>query len=248
MRTATSTLLSLALLWAFAVPAQADPTVKKNHMVFQGIHYFKGKASSAEIGAWGEKKTPVLQANYLERKAQVPKKYIDKVKVTTFDLSESSVTEAEFKANVNVASLVGLSSQDAYNKLKNGQYKFALVEILNKNGPFLNQINGNGRLIQKLVDEGNDCRIVTAVIIVISHQEANAYGWSHQGKVEATLLEDGVLKFGAKSNVKGSGSSSYSLSPGSTFAYLLDKPEWDAKLKKNRTKIEDWEDDQHGPY
>jgi hypothetical protein len=53
---------------------------------------------------------------------------------------------------------------------------------------------------------------------------------------------------GVEATVGGSsstaGSTTVKLSKGTTFAYLLAKIDWDANLKKNKTKIVDLDDDQ----
>ena len=38
------------------------------------------------------------------------------------------------------------------------------------------------------------------------------------------------------------------ITPGTTFAYLLLEPKWDASLKKNWKRIDGWEDDQWSLY
>lgn len=242
--TAAALCAALLLLPRSADAGSLVPKIKKNHMVFDGIHYFRAGASGLNLSAWGEKKTPVFQANYMDKKGNVPLKYITKVKVTTFDLKQVKVSKTDFKASVNAGALGKLSVDAAFDALRAGTYKFVLVEIDNKLNKWRKQINDNKTLLSKLKNQGKSARIVTSVIIVESAKIVEARGWSARAKYENATLANGKVTFGAS----GARLSSYTLAPGTVFAYLLDKIEWDAKLKKNQTKIVDFEDDQHGPY
>jgi hypothetical protein len=55
---------------------------------------------------------------------------------------------------------------------------------------------------------------------------------------------EGALQATVNGSHSKSGETTVKISAGTTFAYLLLKLDWDAKQKKNKTKIDDTYDDQ----
>ena len=236
-------LTALLCLWTFSTLAQADAVIKKNYMKHGSVHYFKANAQEITLGVWGEKHTPIGQANYLDREGSL-EKVIDDVLVTRFKMSQSGSSKADVLANFSIEKLgLGISGHDFYEKLSNHEYEFLEISIANKN-KFKNDLNKKPNLINDL-KQRDDHRIVTSVIIVISGKEATKMGITHQGSVSGTW---NGMKLTVNTDVGNTSDRTYEPAPGSTYAYMLDKMKWDAVVKEKRTKILDLTDDQHGLY
>lgn len=99
---------------------------------------------------------------------------------------------------------------------------------------------GSYEAIQNLIDYGDDARIVDTLFVV----EAEIAKSFEASKSLSLSVDAGVAKVTAEGGVSGSGSSSITLSKGSTFAYGLVKMDWDANQNENKTKIVKLTDDQ----
>jgi hypothetical protein len=60
--------------------------IKPNHFTYNGIAYFRGNADTVRLGAYGEKRTPLTKANYLEVKGMVPAPKLDAIAATVVDI------------------------------------------------------------------------------------------------------------------------------------------------------------------
>lgn len=218
--------------------------VAENHLTYGGIKYFRRNAKEAEICSMGEKRTPVFGQNYLEVKDQIPVEKIKVFKSTIVKIDFNKTSKNVFNRNGSVI-IKGIPIKESGNvvfeKLKSGLLK--LVKFSISNNDMKEAANNSPKKLQDLIKWGNDARIVNQVFIVMGAKLVNRFDNNITGNISAAVK--GVeLSVGGSSST--SGTTTVSISKASCFAYLLQKPVWDTKQKKNKTKIIDFNDDQWG--
>jgi hypothetical protein len=222
----------------------ANVAVKENHLTFGGVSYFRGHAEEVEIGSIGEKRSPLTKQNYLEVKDRIPVPKIDVATTTVVDIDFTKTSKSAFNTVVSAIIKgvpVKVSGDATFEKLKKGELK--LVKFSVSNNAMKTAANSSPQAINDLIEWGDDARIAHQVFIVMEAALANQFN----NNVSADLS---VGVKGLEAKVGGSGSASgtttVNISKGTCFAYLLVKIDWDAKQKKNKTKIVDLDDDQWG--
>ena len=218
--------------------------VKESHLTFGGISYFRGNAESVALGSIGEKRTPLTGQNYLEVKDQLPiSKELD-VKSQTVEIDFEKSGKVSLGATVPALGATGVGDVDAsvaHERLSKGDLKLMKLSVLSNE--MRKAINEDEEAIDLLAKWGRDARVVSQVFIVVEASLAKQSSTSGGAKFS---LGKGGLKADVNVGVDGSKKTSVTLSAGSCFAYLLAKPTWNAGRKKNRTEIEDLNDDQWG--
>lgn len=220
----------------------ANAKVKANHLHYNGKNYFRVGSEDVQLVSYGEKKSPITQGNYLEVQDRLPIPKIKVRKATVVDIDFSKSTKADVLANVNVAGVFGASSGKAYESLKEGRLK--LVKLIVENEDVESAINKSPKARNNLIDYGNDARVAHQIFVVLEATLAKKFAAS---KTFDVSVKAGVVNVSVNGGVGASGQTSVSLSKGSTFAYGLAKLDWDAKQKKNKTKVTKVTDDQWGP-
>ncbi|WP_051114368.1 hypothetical protein [Methylobacter marinus] len=220
----------------------ANVVVAENHLTFGGVGYFRGHAEEVELGSIGEKRTPLTKQNYLEVKDRIPAPKIDVAKATAVDIDFSKTSKSAFNTVVSAIIKgvpVKLSGDATFDKLRSGSLKLVKFSVLNND--MKKAANNSPQKLQSLIEWGNDARIAHQVFVVMEASLANQF----DNNIHADLS---VGAKGLEATVGGgsstSGTTSVRISKGTCFAYLLARIDWDAKLKKNRTKIVDLDDDQ----
>jgi hypothetical protein len=220
----------------------AKVVVKDNHLNFGGVTYFRGHAEEVEIGSYGEKRTPITKMNYLEVKGRIPVKKIDVAKSTVVDIDFSQTSKSAFNTNV-FAIVQGVpvkfSGGTTFDKLKKGELKLVKFSVLNND--MEKAANNSPKALDKLIDYGNDARIAHQVFVVMEASLATKF----DNNVTADLsVGAGALQATVNGSHSKSGETTVKINAGTGFAYLLLKLDWNAKQKKNKTKIIDTDDDQ----
>ncbi len=222
----------------------SNVVVTESHLTFGGVAYFRAHAEEVEIGSIGEKRTPLVKQNYLEVKDRV--QFLEKniVTATVADIDFTKTSKKAFKAKAK-AIVEGIPMEvegnAVFNNLRSGELKLVKFSISNNN--MKRAINNSPPQLQDLIHWGNDARVVLQIFIVIEAALANTF--SRNIDVGLSAGFDG-LEAELGIDISTAGSTKVNLSKGTCFAYLLAKIEWDAKKKKNRTKILDLDDDQWG--
>ena len=209
--------------------------VHDSYMVVNGIHYFRGGAESVFIGSYGEKRTPLTQQNYLEVQLDIP---ADKLKVNTVtivDIDFSRSREADIKLNLKTAD-TSVSGTAAFNDLKTGKLKLVKLEM--RPGDLTTAVNGLPAVLNNLRGYGLDARVAHQIFVVLEATLAQTFAAS----ASVSLSRSGTSQLKITASGGTSGTSSVTLSAGTTFAYLLAKPDWD----RGKKRIEKFTDDQHG--
>ncbi len=220
----------------------ADAIVKDNHLHFLGKNYFRGGAEGVQLWSYGEKHSPLTQTNYLEvqGRLQVQKPKIRKAAVVTIDFDRT--TEKNLLANINVSLVFKGGSKSAYEDLKTGKLKLVKFEVANEE--IISAANASPEALERLIDYGNDARIVDEIFVVMEARLANSFASSNSFDISLSV---GAIKITAEFGAGANGNASITLSKGMTFAYGMLKLDWDANQKKNKTRITKVTDDQWGP-
>lgn len=215
--------------------------IKGQHIKVAGIKFFKGNAPVMEIGGYGEKRTPLLSTNYLEKQDRLPAPKLDgRIKqATTIEIDTSTTSKSDFLANINVLGVFGVNSDEtAWSKAKDGYYKLVWLTI--DLADLKKAFNEATQARNNLASYGNDARAVSQVFIALEAKEATRVASGTRFEVS---LKVGVLNVNVKGGTNSSGGTDVSLAPGTCYAYLLAKPDWN----KGKTEIEKFTDDQWGP-
>ena len=222
----------------------ANVAVKENHLTFGGVSYFRGQAEEVELGSIGEIRRPITKQNYLEVKDRIPIAKIDVANAAVVEIDFTKTSKSVFNAMVSAIVKgvpVKFNGDTTFDKLRSGSLK--LVKFSVANNKMIKAANNSPQKLKYLIEWGNDARIAHQAFFVVEASLANQIG--NNTTVD---LSAGVKGLEAKVGGSGTGSSTTTvqISKGTCFAYLLAKIDWDAKQKKNQTKIVDLNDDQWG--
>ena len=205
----------------------SDLKITDSHMVFEGMHWFRGGASAVRLSDHGRKRSPVLSVNYLEVQGSVP---LSKMKIRKCAIIESDyagVSEADLLANIDVAGVFKGSSKTALKDLREGRIKLAQFAIDDED--LRAAANSAPNVIQRLIEYGNDARLVDTVFTVLEASTAEVFGASESVSLS---VDAGVVNLSVDGRVSGSTGASTSLSAKETFSYGLAKLDWDEKKTK----------------
>jgi hypothetical protein len=220
-----------ALVTAFLLAGTAlaqGAVIKDNHLKFNGKSYFRAGSESVELGSYGEKKTPIAKANYLEVQGHVARPKLEVRTATIVDIDFKQSTEKDFKANV-LAGAVGGSVDTAYKRLDKGELKLVKFEV--ELVDMKKALNDSPIVRDNLDKYGGDARVCHQIFVVLEASIATKISSSTSLAVAGTT---GGLTVTAKGKTKDEKDTTVTLSKGTTFAYLLAKMDWD---KKNGDKV-----------
>jgi hypothetical protein len=210
--------------------------IHNNHLTFNGKHYFRGSAESIAIGTYGEKKTPAFGANYLEAQADLPAERLVVNVVTTVDIDFTKSKAADIKVGLKVAGTGG-SGDAAFTDLKSGKLKLVKFEM--RLGELATAVNNSPAVRNNLRDYGADARVANEIFVILEASLAQTF--TTAGSISFTRTTAG-LKASVTAGGSSSGTTTVTLSAGTTYAYLLAKPDWNS----GKSRIEKFTDDQWG--
>jgi hypothetical protein len=203
-----------------------------------GNRYFRRNAPAVEVGAHGEKKEPVPQANYLAVEGHIRYEFLDgKVKkLKPVEVDWSREKKADVEANVEkYFDLGGVTLDFSHEKAANAHLK--LVRFHVDAGAMESVLNTDANKVREdMKKEGKDARLCTSTWVVMSGQLAERFDTSLGLEVSGTTAD--ALSITAKGGGTWSGAEKVTFSPGTVFAYGLHKVK-----KWNGDKVEDLEDD-----
>lgn len=221
-----------------------DIQIRDNHLHVNGVNYFRGHAEEVTLGAVGRKSTPSTQTNYLEVQGEVVRKGLKIHEATRFSVKGMSVASADIGATLQIPGAGSMSAGTVAAALKSDELNLLKLSVLPKD--LIAQVNDNPtKALNPLIACGNRGRIVTQVFIVLAAKTAVSLASATRFEVTAEGSSWSLLGTGG---VAGSTGVKVTVSPGSTFAYLLHEPEWNAAQQKNWTRAEVGKDDQWSLY
>ena len=208
--------------------AQAQVKIKKHHFQFSSKDYFRAGSESIVLGSYGEKKTPAFKANYLEVQRDLsPKKFKGKVKkMRSVSIDWSNTSKADWNASVN-AEIIGAKGSGSYSHAKKAKVRLVKFEI--NAGDVKDMVNKDNKL-KKDLHSYKKARIAHHIFVVMSHTESDK--WDNYTNVSAEGTTNGVKLTGSGGGGN-AGTSTFTLSKGTTFAYLLAK----CKIKKSTKRV-----------
>jgi hypothetical protein len=220
-----------------------DIVIKDNHLQFDGINFFRGNANNVQLGSVGGKKTPATQENYLQVEANIPVKKMKVNHVTVLTLNGTRLSGVDVGASIEVGKLGTLSASAVAAKLNDETLKLVKIDVLPRD--IVAAANDSPKVLDALIQSGRDGRIAHQVVTVMEARTAEIV---RKGVGFSLEPGDGGTRLTVRGGAGTTDVDTVEINPGATFAYLLLEPKWDANMKKNWKKIEDWKDDQWSLY
>ena len=197
-----------------SLPARAAFTeVSASTLKFEGVRYWRKKASEAKLGSVGQKMTPVAGKNYFQKMQDAPSGIYEvtvdgRTTITTAEAHEWGVTAT----HSNVSGSAGGSG--AYDG-KLTAYKMR-INLGNTNGDLRFETNRHNKHLEAVKAEGDGARLISAVWILVAADESKQECYSGDltvtnGKLSVTATASGCSK------------SSWVVEPGAVIAYEMVK-------------------------
>ena len=205
--------------------------------------YFRGNALNMRLGTFGEKKDPAGAKSYVDPEATVDadklaKRITSPPAIVNIDWSDTTKADLEAEGPLTALGLSGqIEANVSYEKVKSG--KMALAHFVINEGPLQTMLNTDADGARKyLANEGNDGRIASEVWVLLTFELSEHVSTSGSISFAADGSSVKVTASGGKYKTQ-----TFSITPGTTFAYALHKvKDWN----KDKTKIENMEKDWKG--
>jgi hypothetical protein len=198
--------------------AQAGFTqISPSTLKFEGVRYWRKKASEAKLGSVGKKMTPVGGKNYFQKVQDAPNGLYDvsidgRTTITTAEAHQWGVTAAAS----NVAGSAGGSG--SYDGTLTA-YKMR-IDLGNTHGDLRYETNRRNNHLNAVKAEGNAARLISAVWVLVAADETKQECYSGDLAVTNGTMSVKVSGSGCKQ-------SSWVIEPGSIIAYEMVKvDEW----------------------
>lgn len=202
----------------------------------EGFRYFTTRASSVVFGAWGDKRSPATDPNYLAVYDVLPAPKLAQVKlaVTPLEVAVDSNHSLAYLAAVLVAGLgsgkVGLKPSD----FETGKVRLLKVSPRGDK-ELLDAINASPKVVDQLITYGGSARVVVDVLIAVESERYKRFG-QIVGDAVVTVV-DGLLGRQNRT-VSTDPDGTLSVAPGTVIGYSLAEPKWNANLDRNKTAVE----------
>jgi hypothetical protein len=218
----------------------ADATVREDHFHFDGVDYFRGHAAAVQLGDVGEKKRAAAGHHHLDVQARLPRDKLHIERVTRVDLQGAVVRSSDIIGSITVAEVGSLGASTVARQLEDKTLSLTKLEASPRG--VIDAANECAAALNALGRAGKAGRLVHQVFVILetatAHDLSRATRWSVSGADDDCVLT-GIGADGRRCVVV--------LGLGTTFAYLLLKPKWNAHLRKTCKRIDDWEDDPWPP-
>lgn len=210
---------SIIGLLAPSTPAAASFTeVSASTLKFEGVRYWRKKASEAKLGSVGQKMTPIAGKNYFQKVQDAPNGIYDvtidgRTTITTDEAHEWGVT-----ASYSNVSGSASGSGEYHGKLT--AYKMR-IDLGNTSGDLRYETNRHNGHLQAVKAEDDRARLISAVWVLVQAEESKAECYSGDLKVS-----NGTMS--VTTSASGCSNSSWTIDPGSIIAYEMVKVDaWD---------------------
>jgi hypothetical protein len=216
-----------------------DAKVRDNHFHLNGVNYFRAHADAVQLGDAGEKKTPATQENYLAVQESVPRHKLTIERALQIDIHHVGVGSSDIGVSITIPDVGTLGAGTVARQLEDQTLSLVKLEALPRD--IVAAANASPDVITELIRAGHAGRLVHQVFLILEMKTALNLTRATRFDVSGTVKSWTVTATGGSSSAS---RTVVTIAPGTTFAYLLLKPKWDANLKKNWKRIDDWEDDQ----
>jgi hypothetical protein len=215
-----------------------DAKVRSNHFQLNGINYFRSHADAVQFGDAGVKKTPGAQEIYLAVQESVPRNTLTIERATQVDIHKAAFGSHDIGASITIPGVGVLGAGTVARQLED--QTLALVKLESLPRDIVAAANDSPAVITALIRAGHKGRLVHQAFVILEMKTALNFTRASRFDVSGTIRSWVITGTGGFS----SGSRTVvTITPGTTFAYLLLKPKWDAPLHKDWNRIDGWEDD-----
>ena len=213
-----------------------DARVRDNHFHLHGVNYFRSRAEAVQVGDVGEKKTAGNRESYLAVRESVPRNHLKIERATQIDIHSVALDASDIGASITIPGVGSLGAATVARQLED--QTLALVKLETLPQDIVAAANEAPSVIAALVRAGNAGRLVHQVFVILEMK--TALNLTRSARFEVS----GPGERWAITGIGSSGSrTSVTITPATTFAYLLLKPHWDAQRLQNTKRIAAWEDD-----
>jgi hypothetical protein len=217
----------------------AAAKIRDNHFHFDGVNYFRGRAEAVLLGDVGERSTAPTQQNCLTVQANVPRAQLKIRRATQIDVHGIDIDTRDLKVGLTVPGVGHVDVGSVAQQLEDCSLSLVKLEVMPRD--IVAAAKQSPQALAELKRAGRAGRLVHQVFLLLENKTAAAV--STAGSLTASGSA-GVLTLASG----GGRGVTVEVVPGSTFAYLLLKPTSDARLRKDRDEIDDWDDEPWSLY
>jgi hypothetical protein len=218
--------------------------IRNKNINVAGFDYFTGDAPSIVFGGFGDKRTPVAGANFLNMTGVLPAPKLAKVKLitTTLEVEFSGSVDGSLFGGVKVPVFGGGTMKLTAGAVNDGKVKLMKLSPMGDK-ELIDEYNDSPAVLRQLIDIGGGARVVESVLIAVEvelHRKFTA-GLSTKGSViiNGVLVDvEGAANVQRETTVK--------VEQGTCLGYSLSEPRWDATLDRNKTRVVSLRPDEHG--
>jgi len=215
-----------------------DARVRDNHFYLHGIDYFRSHAEAVQFGDVGEKKTASTRETYLAVRETVPRDRLKIERATQIDIHSVALDASHIGVSITIPGVGSLGAATVARQLEDQTLSLVKFETLPED--IIAAANGSPAVIAELVRAGAAGRLVHQTFVILEMKTA-------LNLTRATRFEvSGTTRSWVIAGTGGSGSNNrtvVTITPATTFAYLLLKPQWDASVLQDCKRITGWQDD-----
>ncbi len=182
------------------------------------------------------RRRPQAPENYLAVRDSVPRNQLRIERATQIDIHSAALDASDIGASITIPGVGALGAATLARQLED--QTLALVKLETLPQDIVAAANEAPSVIAALVRAGNAGRLVHQVFVILEMK--TALNLTRSARFEVS----GPGERWAITGIGSSGSrTSVTITPATTFAYLLLKPHWDAQRLQNTKRIAAWEDD-----
>lgn len=220
-----------------------DARIRDSHFHVNGFNYFRGHADAVQLGNVGEKKTPVTQDSYLAVQDGVPRHELRIERARQVDVHRAAFSGSDIAADITIPGLGSLGPATVARQLKD--QTLTLVKLECSPRDVVAAANGSPAVKRALMRAGQAGRLVHQVFVILETSTARNF-------TRSTRFEpSGNGQAWTVTGIGRDGRTALTITAGATFAYLLLKPvlkpDSNANLEKDWTRIARWENDSWSP-
>ena len=220
-------------------------SIRDKYFKYNGVKYFRVGSQRVVLGTCGHKRRPLLEGNFLENFVNMSTRYFTDVNSVVVEIEYEDSPAFDLGVNVKVPGFREICGNLTREVMRDMNLKLLNISVGNKQ--IIDSIN-------KLTDVKRDffkvekllCkqrRVVNEVFTVVSAEIAEALTAQSTAEISGTIK--GVeISLSPSASIQQS--SVIKLEEGSTFAYLLFKPLWNANAYRNIETVVNGRHDQWG--
>jgi len=213
-----------------------DARVHASHFHLDGVDYFRGHAQAVQFGDVGEKKSAGTQENYLAVQQSVPRSQLKIQRATQIDLHGVALHGSDIGASITIPGVGSLGPATLARQLEDQALALVRLETLPQD--IVAAAYESPAVNTELARAGHAGRLVHQAFVILEMKTALNLTRSIRFDVSGSGLAWAIT-----GTASGGSRTVVTITPATTFAYLLLKPKWDARSLKRGQDSADWEDD-----